>query len=305
MNENPNTFEPIPDQELTYPREKSLHDPELSPEIVEQIMGKVQDIDAKGTAFTSVISVGSRGSKVTPEENRPQVRQNVLAMILRAGVFGGEFRRNQKIPATPLEYHKHLKGGRTSVWFNIIGRMREFRPPDQKMKNSVWFHPGGISLIFSLDGYKEVPPDHDGESPKPKTFKGYGIPFSIDYKNPEWSKILAKYNIYNEEGLLNADSDQGFILSPRIPPKRMLGIVFKADEGQTSESWEGLDRNPYLPPTAQELEQRAGEIAQVMLEVYKDRPDFLLPIYDADGNLYWPKKMDHETIKQFVETRKK
>ncbi len=40
-----------------------------------------------------------------------------------------------------------------------------------------------------------------------------------------------------------------------------------------------------------------------MLEQNKDKPERLLPVYDAFGNLHWPKQMPYEEVKEFVEKR--
>jgi hypothetical protein len=42
-----------------------------------------------------------------------------------------------------------------------------------------------------------------------------------------------------------------------------------------------------------------------MLDVFKDRANLLLPIYDLVGNLLWPKQMSYEEVKKFVAERDK
>ena len=50
---------------------------------------------------------------------------------------------------------------------------------------------------------------------------------------------------------------------------------------------------------------RAQEIATIMQEEYKNKQELNLPIYDVDGNLYWPKQMTYEEVKKFVAERDK
>lgn len=45
----------------------------------------------------------------------------------------------------------------------------------------------------------------------------------------------------------------------------------------------------------------AEGIASKMIEIDKDKPQNLLPIYDSDGNLLWPKQMSYAEVKKFVE----
>ncbi len=38
---------------------------------------------------------------------------------------------------------------------------------------------------------------------------------------------------------------------------------------------------------------------------FKDKHNLYVPVYDNDGNLYWPKQMIYEEVKKFIEERDK
>lgn len=42
-----------------------------------------------------------------------------------------------------------------------------------------------------------------------------------------------------------------------------------------------------------------------MLELYKGKSEFLIPIYSVEGNLLWPKQMTYEEVKRFVSEKDK
>ena len=184
------------------------------------------------------------------------------------------------------------------------------RNQPHEIRNSHYCGPGTITAIFSIDGYEEVIPTlFRGKSPKPNTFRinwrqddfvadDYDPATKINDPALNLRTIFGRY--LNEDGLPTVDSEDGFVLSPRISPRRLQGLVFTGDEGQTSD----VDRPPLRPSTPQEMQERANEIISVMLDVYRDQPELLIPVYDANGNLYWPKKMDYEAVKQLADDRK-
>lgn len=125
---------------------------------------------------------------------------------------------------------------------------------------------------------------------------------------------------------------EGFALNFRVAPRWLRGIIFRVDRKPTREeikkSWEdfnaqNLKNFPWEKPIAldeefirvyapktiinkekETNEKRAKEIAQAMLSSTQDSNKFL-PIYDIYGNLWWPKQMNYEEVKKFVEERDK
>lgn len=53
------------------------------------------------------------------------------------------------------------------------------------------------------------------------------------------------------------------------------------------------------------LFNKAKEIAQILCKIDNNHPQRLIPIYDIDGNLWWPRQMTYEEVKQFVAEREK
>ena len=50
---------------------------------------------------------------------------------------------------------------------------------------------------------------------------------------------------------------------------------------------------------------RASEIGKIELELDKEKPHLINPIYDVNGNLLWPKQMSYEEVKTFVSEKDK
>ncbi|MCX6763997.1 MAG: hypothetical protein NTZ97_04720, partial [Candidatus Moranbacteria bacterium] len=49
----------------------------------------------------------------------------------------------------------------------------------------------------------------------------------------------------------------------------------------------------------------AEKVALKMIGINKGKPKNLVPLYDLDGNLLWPKQMSYEEVKKFVAERDK
>ena len=41
----------------------------------------------------------------------------------------------------------------------------------------------------------------------------------------------------------------------------------------------------------------------VMKDIEQDKPELLVPIYDLNGNLLWPKQMSYEEVKKHIEEK--
>ena len=59
---------------------------------------------------------------------------------------------------------------------------------------------------------------------------------------------------------------------------------------------------PYVPEINQD---DLSKLIAIMGNAFKDDKEKLLPVYDAVGNLLWPKQMNYEEVKNFVEERDK
>ncbi|MDO8511660.1 MAG: hypothetical protein Q7S57_00130 [bacterium] len=242
----------------------------LSPEVVEAIMGKVQDIDKKGTAYTGI----SRSEPIYGMPHR-------LGEILKYGLLGVD--HHYSSGKTPYEYWQRdgamtgtMKG--SFINFNIVGRIREKISPDKTQIAQTDYSGGklndgsrtdiispAISIIFDLSSYKE--------QPAPRDF----------FAGPQSSR---KYHAVKHKSAEQPSLESGFALSYRIAPRKFRGIVLSCPLNQIDENSSLLD-----------------SVRLQMEEVNKTKPEFLVPIYDINGNLLYPKQMSYDEVKKFVAER--
>ncbi|MBI2056316.1 MAG: hypothetical protein HYT37_02960 [Candidatus Sungbacteria bacterium] len=266
---------------------------ELSPEVIEKIMEKVQDINKKGTAYHVLGAYGERGNSL-----------GKLPKVLHEGILGtGLHSGPWKEPWA--EATRKREGG---LWlcFNIVGRANSFkRTSDQnpiEIKKSYWWLSGSIGIIFDPSSFKEISPDERNKENKnvksfwnagegmqeiwKKYFKGLrpGDPRILEH--PEFER-LKQHNIIDENGFPKADTEHGFEIFSRVSPRFFKGIVVARDFGGVKSL--GLHGNSV------EFEK---EIIEIMQE-----EKVLLPVYDENGNLLWPKPMWYEQVKKFVAER--
>jgi hypothetical protein len=154
------------------------------------------------------------------------------------------------------------------VWFNIVGQGQESIDESHYMKS------GGandIILLFNLSKYKETD----------KMFTEYNYKeFKEDpFESKKWG------HRDEERKKWGADSEYGLTLRNRISPKDFLGLILTSSSISV----------PY------DLES----ITKIQVKAYKEKQKMLLPIYDIEGNLLWPKQMSYEEVKKFVEEREK
>lgn len=295
----PNQEEPV---ELPEPfseqssAEKFEETPErkLSPEEIERVMEKVQDLNQIGTAYSG-----------TPFKN--------LKRILKEGLIEDEYGEGTE------EWKRLMKtdyGRRTSVvHFNIVGRNaggKDLVEQLNKLKrtrisletlNSYAAIPDQISILFDLSKYKEVDPGTDELN-----LKAMG---SRTFHSAKGSKY--------PDGLRYPEDEYGFQLSYRVPPRYFRGIVFSEPKGVLGEAEEvWLKRlkeykitwkdygdlvKRFMEPEL--MQNRAEQIYLDMKKIYRDKPELTVPIYDIYGNLYWPKQMTYEEVKEFVAERER
>ncbi len=119
------------------------------------------------------------------------------------------------------------------------------------------------------------------------------------------------------------DPEFGFRLRHRVPPHLFRGVIFRAHRPRTNEEKKVIldytaKHTPWVLDTTKKdlleedniktlnpaaCEAIAKKLVSLQMQIYKDKPQLLLPIYDTDGNMWWPKQMSYEEIKKFVAER--
>ncbi len=284
-------------------------------------MKPYQDINRRGNAYTII----SRDYP-TPEVEEGVSRLSSILQygLLGAKISGGEFGKkiNKKDHERLLAEEKRL-----NVFFNILGRLRGEEHYAKKLGRDYFFiaesaynmgRKDNVGILFDLSQFQE----------------GYG-PFRR-YKNGNYDleeMLKPEEGIYrpqddngvNSRGEQLAYSEMGFVISPKVAPKHFTGILFKLSRRLTPEEHEKkyqdyikqqrkgacplsyeLDINYYrkdescwlvddTDPT--NLEARAKQIAEEQLRVNGNKPRLIVPIYDDQGNLWWPEKINYTELK--------
>lgn len=277
-----------------------LPDADLSPEIIEKIMKKVEDINKPKTAVHSI------GEHYKPKQSKTEI----LSLILRNGLLGykdqkafdGNDRKEQWSKEVRLPGHKPV------VYFNIVGENIK------TVDISPWFYHNPrvatIGILFSLKPFKEF---IDKNPPSAGFF--YPRPFSDEiHKTFQYGANGADL-LHEETGKAVPYTDNGYGLTSRVAPRWFTGIVLKTkDEISPTEiksrareyGFRGSRKEKYIDKFSalyrRNRHKMALEIAREMLDSTKDSSN-LLPIYDMEGNLWWPKQMSYEEVKKVVTER--
>jgi hypothetical protein len=286
---------------------------ELSLEVVEMIMGKVQNINKIGTAYSVVAC--------------DRTRQKTKA-ILKNGFLGNNWTFDKESWAKKIRRDK--KG---VVFFNIVGTERDranFTKDSLDNYNAIaesyYFVPkmqNEVAIIFDLEPFRPAKPHKykyaKDEKHESRTFR-YARDYSMHYEiaddiipsretarrfyeeelwvdNIKRDCLLEKDHEFSEDEwalwIPKTDTERGFTLSYRIPPRLFKGIVFQPDE----------DYLKIEKLTPDIMLEEARDIIRIMKEACGKKTELYLPIYDKTGNLLWPKQMSYEEVKKFVVER--
>ncbi|OGF51819.1 hypothetical protein A2739_01495 [Candidatus Giovannonibacteria bacterium RIFCSPHIGHO2_01_FULL_43_100] len=260
---------------------------ELSPEVLDGVMGKIDDIFEYGTAYTAITAQKNADPESVLGDN------GTLEKVLKHGVIGtsrsGEISSEETKPE-PAVWHRKLKEKKqVTVSFNIQGR--SFRSGQIHSKTTpprlhelylqekeyhhfynVWHR--GISIVFDISNLKEIPPQyvHEKSHPKPFPPKTFGIRGGRSHlvKTPD------------ERGNLCTTIEYGFSLQSRISPRQIRGMI--------------------LSP---QYENQLSLVIDKIKKNYEETSENLIPAYNESGDLLWPKQMSYEEVKRFVAERDK
>jgi hypothetical protein len=270
----------------------------ITPEVLETVFNKVQDIKEEGTAF---LALGSNDTSGVGEGISLEQR---LELVLKTGVLNpnllGAILKNEgkgeEGEVIHVEGEPDLKK-RGNIYFNIIGKSAKWNYDTEKWEEVKIENDGylsdmkdevdNIALIFDLDKFRserEVDYKEFLESPEIFNEKREGW----NWKNPPKSRAYT-YNArmgsfnraldteipFTSEGLPMADAGFGYVLANRIPPRFFKGLVLRPQEGNSSDI----------------LVKKVIEAMSL-----NSKPENLVPVYDIKGNLLWPKQLSHDEI---------
>jgi hypothetical protein len=269
-------------------KEQLKYNPEQdeTPEVVEVekiAMGKLQDINSNGIAFHTL-----GGLK---DDKQSGISSGLIGKIFLEGLLGWP---NSLPSPAPSYYGKNrdawIRAGREGlrqysiINFNIVGR------DVSSIRDSYWFGflihdqylngeivPGNkkenaIGIIFDLSDFSEDQP----------------MAWDTFKNNPDFQMKFRSYRAVNPKsdtavngGLPVPSFDCGFALfPPRVSPKMFRGIVVG-------------------DPTSDGVRK----IISLMLEIYQEKPNLVLPIYNEQGGLLWPMQMSYEEVKKSCELK--
>lgn len=290
----------------------------LSPETIEMIMEKVQDIDKKGVAFSVVAKINESEFDFI-RENHPTSQsfeefkkkfENILCMGIQGGAaagFSGKLKKNEiEIIKTKSEYkQRYLENpNRAFVHFNIVGRMSKESLESGKDYNGQELVEMArtegaaisrtVSITFDIKHLKEGTPIDStawNEKYEPVFSQYKDNPYKIGeyYCNDPF--LIKKFkDTGNTENLLEPHSEYGFVTYPRISNRFFTGVVLNIATPHKDERLMS-QRNAFIE-----------KLIDFQIQINK-AGGVILPIYDQCGNLLWPKQMSHEEVKQFIRER--
>ena len=312
---------PIEESPKTLPAEqmsgiaKESFEEELSPQVIEKIMEKVQDIDTEGTAYHALFQ-----------------KEKQLKFILSSGILGQELGGNERKGVTKEWWAKSVHERKKFVHFNIVGRARrDLDDPDiddyrrqkysekTEIGRSYYLKRGGMALIFDIGNYQELSPEFRPKKGMSRTFRSHD-PYFYSHRNEEGRTT--------QKGLSIPESEYGFVLSHRVSPRFFKGIVLDAERYITEdevkneveysrkahEKYGKPEKGPFDEEKARQWiiehhgrvrdknyePQQVHQIVGILKEVYQEKKYHPLPIYDVCGNLLWPQQMSYKEVKKFV-----
>lgn len=256
--------------------EARSEDIELTPEIIEKIMAKVQDINKKGVAYSGIARLYLPYEALKPSENQAALYEKAwqeelehIKRILVGGLLGRSLNDISKGDEIRETYKKERRQQNKDirVHFNIVGRAADLpKKEGTEISQCYWTKKGlirgTISLLFDISPYKEVSTSEDNENEMKKIFEN-GDP------SP------------NAEG--KPRSEFGFVLYPSIPPNLFQGLVLDPENFELSDG------------------KAITDLANLLTKIYGRNLEFLIPIYNTNGDLLWPQQMNYKEIKKYID----
>lgn len=332
----PNPFREIGSQQ---PDKENAPEQELSPEAIEQLMESVQDIHTPGNAYTvlvnrgkdsgssrygmlqEILKTGLLGTKQNYEEINPIAwKQNVTQ------------ERKGHVHFNIVGRSRNHVGGDDRLLDSSIKRKPPLPvPAERAMRYNYWLQghleqnikdkPIDLIITFDISDYEELfggesTQNREASSEKTHTFRhNDSWPWLSSDKVQEVRRVIEEgdqeniaalkqdpyYRIYfTPDGKPIPSSEYGFVLSHRVAPRKLKGVVMSVDPPTENHV---TGKFHILPP--EEIKGEARKIANAMIEATQEGGKAILPIYDIAGNLWWPKQMSYKEVKRFVAEKKK
>ena len=314
----------------------------LSTEVVEEIMAKVEDIDMPGTAYSVVNDPYSKsgnniesmlGAGLAPIGVGDKVHFNIVGRI-------PDIDRHKEKREIAASYWVK-KPGTVTIMFDI-SELTEIVPqfegrdpiPDGTYRA---VGPGMNRTVEIIEEEGNI--DIATDTPVRNQHVVKGIEKIMD-REERLSSYYEKKGIkplqrrrYLRDGQFTPDTEYGFVTEERISSKKFRGLVIRPTRLQKgneidqsiaqSKAVAGIGWNQNIEKQRRKesseilvadtdpehLQEEANLLAIRVVRALQglDKQDRLIPIYDIQGNLLWPKQMSHEEVKQCVaerETRK-
>jgi len=115
--------------------------------------------------------------------------------------------------------------------------------------------------------------------------KHHSVLDNLDMREPDniedYIIAIESYKNYGEL-IGNSDGVDGFAITHRVAPRKFEGILIRSQA--------------MIP------EEEKQKIIQDVVDIMKENDNFL-PIYDFNGNLLWPKRVDYEKVKELSQKK--
>ncbi|KKT14646.1 MAG: hypothetical protein UV97_C0018G0005 [Candidatus Yanofskybacteria bacterium GW2011_GWF2_43_596] len=320
----------IKSQEKPKPESQGV---ELSPEIVEKIMEKVRDLNLADTAVTAL------NTNLDDEESRRtlmiQLQKGLLGKSQAASmpsdynmdVWYKQARIEKKatlwcniVGRSAKEASKTYYLDEISICFSLKGFREEF-PMRDVMARKVNTPAAGSEILSALGLGRDLDISLSDLIIKIEEYiKVNGPRLNAGCETTEkdgvltWTpginllNVLKKINEKKNFDPLFAyiDSEWGYAIKHRVPPRNFYGIILRPREPNgeyityntsQTESVREFSNDP------EAMKKKVAILARLMVVAYKGREGLIMPIYDKDCNLLWPKQMSYEEVKRFVAER--
>jgi len=257
----------------------------LTPEIKQIIMQKLKDIDADGTAFTSLSFAPYKDQNAIQERFGNVVEMGLLGTN---GLGGDDLSKEEFVK----DWYKTVRTNPVShseVYFNIVGRVEGIKRKNQ-IKNVHMITTDGVGLLMDISGLRELPQGKYNKYKNSQEKFKYKASrtFSADRRNQGigyYAQTMGDWFRKPELGSrlgFKVPAFTGFVTPYRIAPRFLQGAVVNSTDQEVINNYR-----------------------DIMIAKDQDKPERLMPIYNTDGDLLWPEQMSHEEIKQQLNDRKK